>query len=1498
MTVFRKKIASFILVVFTIIIIPAGFVLAATGINKQIPYQGVLQDSAGANVSDGSYDMVFRIYDASTSGTTLWTGTYTAANGNAVSVSSGLFRVLLGSGTGNTMTLDFTDDTYWLGVTVGSDSEMTPRQRIGATGYAFNADTIDGAHASSFLTLANWFATTTAPQLTTLLGLTNASSTLLTVTGNSYLGTIATGTWNGDTVGEIYGGTGQSAYVVGDILYADGENSLSRLATSTAGSVLQLDFTTGLPSYVATSTLKFALSDTTGTLAVARGGTGSTTPSNFLFGDGSGSLISTSTIAQNYIDSALARTSDVLTLSNWFATTTAPQLSTLLGLSNASSTQLSVSGESWFVGTTTAGIVNITDSIVLQDNTPSITSNTLYSNSGTLYWNGSAFDAAAGGTEGQTIVINSGGTQSATSTLFITNVGNVGVGMSTPTEKLDVNGNINIASGSYYKVGGSNFAINNLADAQKNTTDNNLFLGHGGGSVGAADDYNLAVGITALDALNNSGADYNVAVGPSALTSNTSGSSNTSIGVGSLQNNTSGSFNTAQGISVMSSNTDGSYNSAYGSYALLSNSSGIYNSALGYESLYANNDGNMNVAMGYQSGRYILDGVTANTTGDLSVFLGAKSRPKADNESNQIVIGYNAIGLGSNTVVLGNDNITTTALKGKVGIGGTSPGAELTVYGDTLLNGSGRYVNFGTATSSSGYGFRDNSGVLEFKNSGGSWASILTYMFTDGGTATYLTSQTDDIAFGGTDNSSPFYFDESAELLTLTNTTAGNSFRVNDQSSDTSPFVVDASGNVGIGTTSPVYKLDIVGTLKASGATTISNSLTVNNSGYGQATFKTSGTNDRTSLITIENNNTSSTAWQIGVGGTGNGLGLTGGEFYLYDVSAQSKPTRFMIDSSGNVGIGGITSPTAKLHIDDNGTASGARFLQIGDDVFLTDIDTANTLGLYGVSDNTVGVIKLGSAGPTLYGKSGNLGIGTTDPDGLEIDIAVTETAQSRDNVRLGVANGTPRIIFEDSGFTQWQIDNSAGSLRLLQPGSVKFMIANSGNVGIGTTNPGKKLEVSGGIRAAGGVLYSGESGYSFYGSGGDTDGGMFSPADGTLVFATNGTERMRIDSSGRVGIGVSPSVDLAIGDNDSGLDSVGDGTLELYTNGTQAIIMNGNQMAFPKLAEWDSNDRILCYKRSGGFTYGQVSYGGDGTDCYPSSIRYKKDIEDLTWGIDELIQLRPVKYKYKDGDKEALGFIAEEVYDTDLKWFVNFNKNGQVESLKSRYYPALIVKAIQDVWNKVTGNSDEIEDLKQKNQELEDRIKVLEDVISSLTKQSGNSSNNFSQNSNAGGTNNENSNIENINQNKEEQNNVNFEEDARDGEYKNIKEENQSGDQNDSSDESVVNDDIQHNQEEQNQNNQNTQEVEPDTSNTQQQEQDSLSDTEKQAQDEWVVDMQEALQDDRVSGDLSQYDNNTTTESQETVFAEERVGEDESQDLSETVLVEADEVSDDVNAE
>ena len=53
------------------------------------------------------------------------------------------------------------------------------------------------------------------------------------------LGTIATGTWQGTVIDEVFGGTGQSSYTTGDVLYASGANTLAKLALGASGKILQ-----------------------------------------------------------------------------------------------------------------------------------------------------------------------------------------------------------------------------------------------------------------------------------------------------------------------------------------------------------------------------------------------------------------------------------------------------------------------------------------------------------------------------------------------------------------------------------------------------------------------------------------------------------------------------------------------------------------------------------------------------------------------------------------------------------------------------------------------------------------------------------------------------------------------------------------------------------------------------------------------------------------------------------------------------------------------------------------------------------------------------------------------------------------------------------------------------------------------------------------------------------------------------------------------------------
>jgi len=114
--------------------------LAFGSVPPMISYQGKLMQPTGAPVTDGTYSMRFAIYDVPTDGTALW-----SEPNPAVQVKAGLFSVLLGSVVNMPGNI-FDGADRFFGIKVGSDDEMTPRQRIGSVAFSQVAGTVtDGA---------------------------------------------------------------------------------------------------------------------------------------------------------------------------------------------------------------------------------------------------------------------------------------------------------------------------------------------------------------------------------------------------------------------------------------------------------------------------------------------------------------------------------------------------------------------------------------------------------------------------------------------------------------------------------------------------------------------------------------------------------------------------------------------------------------------------------------------------------------------------------------------------------------------------------------------------------------------------------------------------------------------------------------------------------------------------------------------------------------------------------------------------------------------------------------------------------------------------------------------------------------------------------------------------------------------------------------------------------------------------------------------------------
>jgi hypothetical protein len=137
----------------------------------------------------------------------------------------------------------------------------------------------------------------------------------------------------------------------------------------------------------------------------------------------------------------------------------------------------------------------------------------------------------------------------------------------------------------------------------------------------------------------------NTAIGNKALYANTTGTNNTANGVGALLNNTSGGFNTANGSLALQLNTTGISNTANGTTALQRNTIGIDNTATGQGALFSNTTGSQNTAIGAAAD--VASGALTNAT----------------------AIGNWAIVSASNTIQLGNTDVSNVKTSGTITAG-------------------------------------------------------------------------------------------------------------------------------------------------------------------------------------------------------------------------------------------------------------------------------------------------------------------------------------------------------------------------------------------------------------------------------------------------------------------------------------------------------------------------------------------------------------------------------------------------------------------------------------------------------------------------------------------------------------------------------------------------------------------------------------------------------------------------------------------------------------
>ncbi|MDX2189810.1 MAG: hypothetical protein SFY32_08090 [Bacteroidota bacterium] len=671
---------------------------------------------------------------------------------------------------------------------------------------------------------------------------------------------------------------------------------------------------------------------------------------------------------------------------------------------------------------------------------------------------------------------------------------NFGIGLTTPNEKLTVQGNTSVTGilkgetliggnmsgapvGSIVTVdgvgklgygtmpsgiggSGTNKGIAYFTNSNTLTSDGTNFtwdgttLGINGSSLIIHGDVTNNFYAGSLAGNNSGTGTDNVFFGFRAGNANANGASNNFFGKFAGQSNTSGLSNNFFGLNAGQANTSGAQNNFFGQNSGFSNNTGSFNNFFGIASGNSNTSGYGNIFIGSFSG-------VNNSTGFNNLALGTRTQFSNNNLSYAVAIGAYATVGGSNMMALGAEK--GSGYEVKVGIGTSTPNQELVVVGNTSVVGVG---HFGTLVGNNMFGAPTGSVVTVdgLGTLGYGTLNITSSQWINSLTGIYYGS-TVGIGIAPTSNfplSIKSIANSSTVLGIMGATSTGLLFHVDEEGGNSVIRMHNSVGTVRTQLSSGgiSYMLDNVG-IGVINAPNSGNKLMVqgNTSISGAAYLASIVGNDLAgaagSIITVD-----------GVGKLGLGLFPAASTQWLSASTNQ-------IYTTSMVGIGNA-NPSSILHVLD--VKSGSNMRGVIFDISQSATFSTNYGYLFNYSISGAGGTQqfnglvtsvTGNANNSSSSTPAFLGINNLTGNGNAIgfDALLSGTnAGAKTGIRA-VVNGT--------GGTQ-----NIGINVNVSGGSVNYAgLFNGGNVGIGTVTPTATLDVVGNAKFAGPITVTGLSG-------------------------------------------------------------------------------------------------------------------------------------------------------------------------------------------------------------------------------------------------------------------------------------------------------------------------------------------------------------------------------------------------------------------------------------